>query len=237
MNRYLSPILISIVTGLYLSTVQAADKAAESAKKPTYRFSGDAELLSQFEERGLAITDKNPALTASFLFNMGQQFRVGFWGSNISHLSAVDDNLWLKVLAEVQIDFSRDSIFKMYFHDDHFYKSDIRNGQSVGITYEFASHQTQAEWKSNFEGTKTDSIYVKYGRLFVLYKEIVTGASIGYTLQKSNGYKDYIDFKAFSNYKLSDFFEVNASLTYATNSSQFNGRGDPALAVGIRLSY
>lgn len=219
------------------SLALSAEKESEKGTKPTYHFSGDAQLLSHFIDRGLSITNGNPALNASFLFNFGQQFRVGFWGSNVSNVTATDDNLWLKFVADVHISFSTDSIFKMYFNDDHYYKSDARNGQSVGFNYDFKSYLTQLEWMSNFQGTKTDAIYLKLGKMFVFYKDILTGVSLGYTSQKSSAYSNYFDLKGFSIDKLSDFFELEAGLTFTTNSSQFNGRGNPAIYGAIRLNY
>ena len=246
MKRFSGRILMSIVISVLISVsvsipVLAAekdkDKEADKGVTPTYRFSGDAQLSSQFVDRGLAITSGNPGLSASFLFNMGQQFRIGFWGTNISNISAADDNLWLKIVADIHINFSNDSVFKLYFNDDHFYKSDIRNGQAFGINYDFKSYLTQVEWLSNFQGTKTDAVYLKFGKMFALLKEISTGASVGYTAQKSQAYYDYIDLKGFATYKLSDFFEFNAGVTLDINGSQFGSRGDPAIFGAIRLSY
>lgn len=215
----------------------AAEKEADKGVTPTYRFSGDAQLYSQFIDRGLSITNGNPGLNASFLFNMGQQFRIGFWGTNISNISATDDNLWLKVVADIHVNFSADSVFKMYFNDDHFYKSDIRNGQSVGINYDFKSYLTQVEWMSNFQATKTDALYFKFGKMFSLYKEILTGATIGYSMQKSKAYYDYFDVKGLASYRLSDYFELESGVTLVTNGTQFGSRGDPAIYAAIRLSY
>lgn len=231
-------ILLSIVTVLFLSiNALAADKEADKGITPTYRFTGDAQLTTHFVDRGLSITNGNPGLNASFLFNMGQQFRIGFWGTNISNITATDDNLWLKVVADIHINFSNDSIFKMYFNDDHFYKLDLRNGQSFGINYDFRSYLTQLEWMSNFQGTKTDALYFKFGKMFAFYKEVLTGATIGYTMQKSKAYYDYFDFKAFATHKISDYFEFEGGLTFVTNGTQFGARGDPAIYVAIRLSY
>ncbi len=234
--RFIHFILSFALIGFSLK-VLSADKEADKGTTPTYRFSGDAQLLSHFIDRGLSITNGNPALNASFLFNMGQQFRVGFWGSNVSNVSATDDNLWLKVVADVHIDFSKDSIFKMYFNDDHFYKSDIRNGQSVGITYDYTSYIAQLEWMSNFQGTKTDALYFKFGKMYYFYKEILTGFSGGYILQKSPQYSDYMDLKAVSTYKVSDFFELEAAITMTLNGTQFRDRGNFGIYAGLRLSY
>ena len=222
------------MTGISISSL-AAEK--DKGIKPTFLFSGDAQLLSQFIDRGLLISDGNPALNASFLFNMGQQFRVGFWGTNISNVTSKDDNLWLKFIADVRIQFANDSVLKIYFNDDHFYKSDLRNGQSVGVNYDLLSYSGQFEWMSNFQGSRTDAVYFRAGKMYSLRKDILAGGLAGITLQKSKAYYDYLDLKAVSTYKVTDYFELEAGITLATNSPQFNYRGDPTIYFGIKLNY
>ncbi len=223
-----------LITGFSFCSI-AAEK--DKGNKPTYMFSGDAQLLSHFIDRGLSISDGNPALNASFLFNMGQQFRVGFWGSNISNITSSDDNLWLKIIADVHIQLVNESILKIYFNDDHFYKSDLRNGQSVGVNYDILSYMSQLEWMSNFQGSRSDALYLRAGKMFSLRKDILAGGLAGITLQKSKAYYDYLDLKVFSTYKVTDYFELEAGITLATNSPQFNYRGNPYIYCGIKLSY
>ena len=146
MNRLVKSILVLFFWGCVAHAVEKK----EIGNKPTYRFSGDAQLLTHFLDRGLSITDGNPGLNASFLFNMGQQFRIGFWGTNVSNVTSGDDNLWLKFIADINIEFSSDSIFMAYFHNDNFYKSDLRNGQAFGMTYNIKSYMTQVECLKKF---------------------------------------------------------------------------------------
>src|SRR4051812_38951611 len=90
------------------------------------QISGDVQLLSQYIERGLSMSDNNPAMNASFLYNLGSQMRMGFWGSNISNLSATDDNFWFKFLAQFDVMFGSTLNSHFYISDDHFYKSNQR---------------------------------------------------------------------------------------------------------------
>lgn len=216
--------------------VDAAEKK-EIGNKPTYRFSGDAQLLSQFLDRGLSITDGNPGLNTSFLFNLGQQFRLGFWGSNVSNVTSSDDNFWLKFIADINIEFSPDSIFMAYIHDDNYYKSDLRNGQAFGMTYDFKSYMTQIEWLTNYQGTGTGAFYLKVGKVFPLYKKILPGVFVGLTTQNSEGYLNYFDFKATAIYTLTSSFDLEGGITAVTNSTQFGRRGEPAIYFGIKLNY
>lgn len=219
------------------SSAAVAAEKVDISNKPTYRFSGDAQLLSHFLDRGLSITDNNPALTASFLFNLGQQFRFGFWGSNISNVTSSDDNLWLKFIADVKIEFSTDSTFLAYFHDDHFYKHSVRNGQAFGMNFEYKSYMSQIEWLRNYQGTYVGAVYLMLGKNFPLYKKILPSAFIGYTMQNSDGYLNYFDVKATAIYTVTSSFELEAGITAVTNSTQFDGRGAPAIYFAIKLTY
>ncbi len=214
----------------------AAEKV-DVSNKPTYRFSGDAQLLTHFIDRGLSITDNNPALTASFMFNLGQQFRLGFWGSNISNVTSKDDNLWLQFIADVKIEFSSDSTFLAYIHDDHYYKHSIRNGQAFGFKFEYKSYMSQIEWLRNYQGTGVGAIYLQVGKNFPLYKKILPRVSVGYTVQNSDGYLNYLDIKGAAIFTVTSSFEIEGGVTAVTNSTQFDGRGDPAIYLGVKLTY
>ena len=233
MNRLVSSILILIFWGGLAFAVEKK----EIGNKPTYRFSGDAQLLTHFIERGLSITDGNPGLNASFLFNMGQQFRIGFWGTNVSNVTSSDDNLWLKFIADINIEFSSDSIFMAYFHNNNYYKSDLRNGQAFGMTYNIKSYMTQVEWLTNYQGTGTAAFYLSVGKIFPLYKKILPGIFLGYTVQNSSGYLNYFNVKATANYTLTSSFDLEGGITAVTNSTQFGRRGDPAIYLAIKLNY
>lgn len=226
-----------LITILVISSTALAAEKEDVSKRPTYRFSGDAQLLTHFLDRGLSITDNNPALAASFLFNFGQQFRVGFWGSNISNVTSKDDHLWLKFIADVKIEFSTDSTFLAYVHDDHFYKESIRNGQAYGINFEYKSYMSQLEWLRNYQGTKSGAVYMRLGKNFPLYRKVLPGIFAGYTMQNSAGYLNYLDLKATANYTVTSSFELEAGITAVTNSTQFDGRGNAAIYFGVKLNY
>jgi hypothetical protein len=213
----------------------ANEKSTNSV--PTYKISVDAKLLSHFIERGLSISDKNPAMNASFLFNLGPQFRFGFWGSNIANISAQDDNFWFKFLAEVKVDFNATSGLKVYLTDDHYYKSSVRNGQIAGIKLNYNMYYGVIEWMNNYQGSHTDSIYLGGGRLFNSWRGTKIGGEVGYTQQHATGLENYFDFKILGMYQVTPNFQTEAGVTAITNESQFNGRGEPAFYLSISLNY
>ncbi len=222
---------------IFLFFFNVAYALNEKAPSPSYKISIDAKLQSHFIDRGLSISDKNPALNASFLFNLGPQFRVGFWGSNISNLSYSDDNFWFKFVADVRVDFNQNSNLMLYLNDDHFYKSSVRNGQSVGLKYFYFLYMAELEWMNNYQGTHVNSEYVNLGKLFEFRPSLRVGGKIGYTLQNSVGLDNYFDAKALGIYDFNKNSSFEAGATMVTNENQFNGRGEPGFYVAVLLSY
>ncbi|MBC7456965.1 MAG: hypothetical protein H7235_01975 [Bdellovibrionaceae bacterium] len=213
----------------------AAEKAGSN--QPTYLISGDAQLLSHFIDRGLSMSDQNPALNASFLFNLGQQFRVGFWGSNISNVTSADDNLWLKIVADVRVDISSTSRLVFYIHDDHFYKSNLRNGQEVGINLDYVGYLFQAEYFNNFQGTKTNGEYLKFGKKFPMAHNFNLIPTVGYTLQHANTLSNYFDFKMVAEYPINQFMGFELGGTTTSGANALNGRGGTYIYVAVKLAY
>lgn len=223
---------------LFFATASAYAAEKQGSNAPTYLVSGDAQLLTHFIDRGLSITDQNPALNASFLFNLGQQFRFGFWGSNISNITSADDNLWLKIVADIRVELSGTSKLMFYMNDDHFYKSNIRNGQEVGINVDYNNaYFYQLEFMNNYQGSKTNAEYIKGGKKFAVASSTIISASLGYTLQKAEGYSNYFDGKILAEYQLSQYLNLDAGFTSTLSANGYNGRGNPYIYFGIKLAY
>lgn len=203
---------------------------------PTYQVSVDAKVMSHFIDRGLSISDGNPAMNVSFLYNLGPQFRLGFWGSNISNVSSSDDNFWFKVIADVRVDFSAAATMYLYIHDDHYYKSDIRNGQSLGVRWSWEPYLGEIEWMNNFQGTKTTAEYLNVGRLWS-YKMVKIGGKIGYTMQASENYKNFFDLKLLSTYYFSSNSTIEGGATMVSEDGQFDRRGKPGFYISVSLNY
>lgn len=229
--------LVSLLLQLFTfgSLAFAADQK-NSGTTPTYMVTGDAKLYTHFIERGLSMSNNNPALNAEFLFNFGSQFKVGFWGSNISNVSQSDDNFWLKYLAEIRVDFSTKSNLRFYIHDNHYYKSDVRNGQEMGVNVDHNNYLFQLAWMNNFEGTHTSAQYLNLGKLFTYRKSMKYGGLAGYTLQTADGYANYFDFKALGIYEINANAIGEIGITMLSNS-QFGSRGDPAYYLAFAFNF
>lgn len=217
-------------------TSQSFAAGEKSVTNPSYKVSVDAKVMSHFIERGLSMSDSNPAMNVAFLYNFGPQFRLGFWGSNIAKITSVDDNFWFKFIADIRVDFSNTAGMTIYIHDDHYYKSNVRNGQSIGARWNWDPYLGEVEWMNNFQGTHSGAEYLNVGRMWP-YKMFKVGGKIGYTIQSSESLKNYFDVKLISQYDISNVSTLEGGITMISDADQFADRGKPAYYISISLSY
>lgn len=227
-------LFIVIVTACLPAFAWAQDKSKGS--KPTYLISGEAQILSHFIDKGISYSDGNPAMNASFLFNLGPQARLGFWGSNISNVNASDDNFWFKILGEISVDFGPSTSTKLFFSDNRFYKSNQRNGQIVGAHVFYKNYTFGFEWMSNLDASQGNAEYFLFGRLFNFKKSMKYGGYAGYTSSHGD-INSYFDLRGVGQYIITDSSLAEIGITYNSNGSQFGKRGDPAYYIGVKLSY
>ena len=213
-----------------------SDKGGGGAT-PNYGISGYARLTSNFLDRGLSYSNNGFAMNATVLVNLGSQFKLGFWGSNISKLGNDDDNLWLKYVAEVFVDFQSNSKFVFYVHDDHFYKTQNRNGIRYGFRLDYSKFSGLLEWQNNYEGTGSSAYYarVKMNTKFSERTGYELGA--GYTMEYSQVYANYIDLLATGYYNAFPNSRIEAGMTLPSNTSQFGDRSRPGYFLGFQLNY
>lgn len=204
---------------------------------PTYAVSGFARLTSNYIDRGLSYSNGGAAMNAAFLVNLGSQFKFGFWGTNISKLKNDDDNLWVKYIAEVLVEFQSNSKFVFYFHDDHFYKTQSLNGLRYGFRLDWGRISGLLEWQNNYEGTNASSYYsrVKFNKRYSDKAGIELGA--GYTMEYSHEYKNYIDLFGTGYFNVIPNGRLEIGATLPTNTDQFDNRSKPGYFVGLMLNF
>lgn len=226
--------LISILIG---ASCFAQSQERLKSNLATNEISGEAQLVTHFVERGLSMSDKGPAMNASFLYNLGSQLRLGFWGSNVSNLSATDDNFWFKFLAEFNVDFKNNLSAQLYVSDNHFYKSDQHNGQRIGGLFSYYTYYFTLEWMSNLEGSKSSAEYLNVGKLFNYGNKIKYGGDIGVTNSHNANINIFFDARLLARYFLNTTTSFEAAATYNSYTSYFGSRADPAYYLGVKLIY
>jgi len=243
MVRKFKFIVLFFVTAFSAPLIFAAEKPTDKDKGkdlgaiPNYGISGSARLTSNFIERGLSMSDNHPAFNALFLMHLGTQFKFGFWGSNISNLTASDDNLWIKYVAQVFVDFQQSTKMIFYVHEDHYYKSGVRNGHRFGLKIDYARFTTQIESQNNYEGTNASAWYLntKFNKKYS--EKIGVELSAGYTFQNSTIYNNYLDLQGVVFYKPAPTFKTEFGITLPSNTTQFGSRSNLGYFIAVNFDY
>lgn len=220
-------LFVICVTPALLAQASTATKGKEvSSTKPNFSASGSASLISHFIDHGLSMSNKNPAINAELLLNMGAQFKLGFWGSNIRNVTNPDDNFWVKYLGVIVIDFSKDVKTQLIIADNRFYTSQQRNGQTFTAEFEIGSKYTASvEMNNNFEGTSQSSQYISGGYLYRWKGPWLASAALGYTNQKTSSINNYLDLRTEGIYQPLPKMKFKLGFTGTSDSGQLNGRG------------
>ena len=209
----------------------------ESGTTPTYIVEGMAKLTSNFVDRGLSFSDGNPAFNGAFLIGLGNQFSLGFWGSNVANISNNEDNLWVKYVAEAKVDFLSNANAVFFFHDDHFYPSDLRNGQRYGMKLKYSRFKFFFEAQTNFEATGSSAFYTQAEFIKKYSDKYGLSLALGYTYQNSNYYRDYIDSSAYIFFAPAKTVKLEAGLALPSNTYQFGSRSTLHYSIGVSVFY
>lgn len=227
----LAPSLMSISLFFSASESQAQDK---NPNAPTFGLSGHAQLTSHFVHKGLSYTDKDPGLNTSFFFNLGPQFKFGFFGSNVKF---DETHLWLSFRGEVKVNFSPTVEMDLYYHDDHYFRSSQRNGNILGTKLFISGIKLQFEMLSNWEGSKTRSQYFATGYDFDFFYGLLLGTHLGYTTQNTE-LKNYFDGRLGLIYRTERSGVYDIFITSTSSPSQFeNKRGQTAYGASAAFEF
>lgn len=225
-----SLIVITILCGCSLAHSQKPSAASKekgaASTTPNFSASGLAILTSHFIYHGLSMSNKNPALNAQLLLNMGPQFKLGFWGSNISNVTNPDDNFWVQYQGVIVIDFSSMVKTELTVADNRFYTSQQRNGQSFNANFEIKNkYVLELDFQNNFEGTGLGSQYINGGYLYKWKGPLLAAGYLGYTLQKTDSVNNYLDMRLEGIYNPLPKMKFKVGFTGTSDSGQLNGRG------------
>lgn len=220
-----------------VSQTSAKDGKGEAGTKPNYSINGSALLTSNYVEQGLTMSDGNPAFNGLFLVNLGSQFSFGFWGSNVSNLDSNSQNVWIKYIAEANVDFQSNFRATFYFQDHHFYTSSARNGQRFGARIKYMRFEGFVETQTNFEGTGTSAFYFQTQFTKKYTDKYGLTLAAGYTNQNSSQYSDYLDLKAEGFYQPIATIKSDLGITLPSNTNQFGSRSEPQYYLDVNLIF
>lgn len=211
--------------------------ASENAGAPSFKLTGGAELMTNYINRGLTETDKDPALQANFWFNFGPQFRMGLWGSNVGYTGS-DTRFLLKLNADIKINFSQATKMYIVVNNNNYFKPEGRNGWTYGLHLIMSNkYKVIVENETNWEKTGSQLTYFAFGYEYDITEKWKWPSQIGYSQIKVDNYSNYFDFRTGIHYKSSVNIRYKLDLTGTTNSSQFGSRGDYAYILAAQTEF
>jgi uncharacterized protein (TIGR02001 family) len=228
-------IIIVFVTKSWAQSPTLASSRDAGGQAPSYKLTGEAELLTHFVHHGLSQTNQDPSLHGSFWFNFGPQFRLGIWGSN-TNFEGSDIHLWMRFSADVKVDFNENAQLFITYNQNQFYKSSARNGNTVGLDLGLFKYHIIYEIESNWDGTSTGSSYYAFQKNTDVFSTYKWNNQVGYSMVKATGYSNYFDLRTALGTKLKDVF-VEISATGTSAASQFNGRGDYFVMASVQAGF
>lgn len=204
---------------------------------PTFKMTGDVSLLTNYVEHGLTQTDKDPSLQGAFSFNFGPQFKLGLWGSNVNFNST--EHFLLKLNAELKIQISTTTDFKIGYFNNQYFKTDVRNGATTYFVLNSYGYRVRYEQNDNWEGTEEISTYYSFGKIYDLSQTWKWDNEVGYTMITDvANIENFFDVRTSFLYKGTGsnvVYQITATATSAP--SQFNGQGDVFVLLGATTSF
>lgn len=218
-------ILLFPIVALSQSVAKSKSKDAPSLT-PTFSASGMATLTSHFIYNGLSMSNSNPAINAHLLLNMGPQFKMGFWGANISNVTNSDDNFWVQFQGVITVEFQNQLKTNFTVADHRYYTSQQRNGQTASADFVFRSKYIgKIEMNNNFEGTDSSSQHYRGGYIHRFKGPWHAAGYLGYTNEQSEQLNSFLDFQGEGLYQPMPNMKFKAGVTLTSDAGQLNGRG------------
>lgn len=227
-------ILIFFVSTFLCLSVFAQQQQPDD-NTPSFKMNGDVSLLSNFVDKGLTQTEKDPSLQGNFSFNFGPQFRMGVFGSNVNYNST--EHFELRFNAELKVVISNNADFKFGYFDNHYYHTINRDGSNTYLQITVQGFRVYYETESDWEGTASRATYYAFGKIFELNKFWKWDTQVGYSMLKATGYTDYFDGRTTFMYKDSNNITYSAGVTATSAPTQFAGRGDVMGIVGASTTF
>ncbi len=207
-----------------------------SSESPTFKMNGNALLTSHSIHRGISQTHSDPALQVQFSYNLGPQIEFGLWGSNVRYLNS-DEHLNLKFFGGAKVDFSPNAQLNLRYILSRYFHNDQRNGSELGLKLNVFSYYIQLESPSNWNGTNSSSSHFAFGYNHKLGNSFLVDINAAFNQLTVVTYNSYFDIQAEITYISSETLNYTTGLTLNSESSQFNGDGDPFIYVRIKTLF
>jgi uncharacterized protein (TIGR02001 family) len=220
----------------FLCEFAFAQSPGGSSTQPTYRLNGGATLASNFVERGLTQTKNDPGVQSEFWFNLGSQFRIGLWGANVRYESTPTTHFWLRLNADLKVDFSENASMNILYKENKFFKSNDRDGNVVGLRLTFWKWKIIYDKESNWQGTQSEATYFGIGHEQTVWEDWTWSNSGGYLIPNAEGIASFFDVRTGLGIKAQDIL-LTGSVSYSTASGAFKDQGQLAFILSAQVNF
>jgi len=230
-NQIFKSTLLFITLVLIGPTVLAQQGGGSSP-----RLYGDIKLTSNYIEKGLTQTDKNPAVIAGFGYWFGPQGRIGVQASNVKY-QAYDSTMRADVFGEYKFIFTPNADLKLKTNYSQYSPAAGRNNLLTGLDQNLFTYHFLFEHDDNFEGTKSRRDWVAFHKDWNLATSYLFSVTVGYSMLQQSSLNNYIDTRVGLSFISNNFF-AGIFHCYNSQSSQFAyGQGDMAFLIEAGVKF
>jgi uncharacterized protein (TIGR02001 family) len=226
----------SLLFAVALSFISSFAPAQEEKKSvASFHMTGDLALMTNYIERGLTQTNKDPALQGAVSFNFGPQFKMGLWGSNVNFQSS--EHFLLKANAELMVPISAATEVDFGYNNNKYFKTDTRDGGTMYLKILYSQFRFQYISESNWEGTGDAASSYVFGMISDINSSWKWDNEVAYSMLTTNALSNYFDVRTSALYRGGNSIDYNISLSATSDPGQFNGQGDIAIFVGAMRAF
>ncbi|MEK9774994.1 MAG: TorF family putative porin [Quisquiliibacterium sp.] len=235
---------LAALTGV-VAALSALPSAGFAQTTPAHSFTGNFSLVSEYRYRGIAQTDKKPALQGGFDYGHADGAYLGLWGSNVSWIADAGGGS-----NSLEVDLYGG--YKMSVGDIGLDFGALHYNYPGTITFDPKPNTTElyvgASWKMltlKYSQAVTDifgfpdskgSTYVDLGASFDVGSGVTLGAHYGHQTIKNNAGCSYDDWKLGLS---KDFAGLNLGLAYVgTNAGGCYGNlGKDTVVLSVTKTF
>ncbi len=200
------------------------------------KIQGDTSLLTNYIWHGITQTKLNPALQSSLYYNLNQTLRFGIWGSNVNYANASKANSLLKLQGDIFIPLSPNISMGIHYSDNHYFETDDRDGNTLGLDFEAFKFNFLYEQESNWQKLGVKSKYLRIRKVWTVFSNWNWENHIGYTQVDDSAIASYFDVLSGIGTS-SGPFSWQVGVTSTSNNSQFAGAAETFIYLLLRISY
>lgn len=207
---------------------------AQSSSNSNVKLTGESYIVSNYIEKGITQSEKNPALQAAVAFHL-HQGRVGLWAASVRY-PGTDESIKLKVPIGFLFDWTQN--FKTYF--EHSYIRHIggtaRDGLNFLIHFMIFDYNFYIETEDNFESSGDKRTWYGFTKSWKTIWDLELLGKGGYSIVESDQYSSYFDIDISTSYAYSNF-SGSFGITYASNANEFGSRASPFYYIKVGVAF